>query len=246
MRRRLVRTGPLAWLLGGYWVGICALAVALEARAAPVAASVAGALGLALLVRVALMGVFWDGRELRCVSWLVTRRVPADDVTAVRTVGYSGFANRFSVSGMLSVLVVERASARPVVLRGTIARAATVRRAARDVEDAVLGAAGAAPRPGPRGTRADARALARETRSALAAVDAAFGSPADATEAGFEAAVEADWLQATVTGGLTRSGMGTSAVLSGKQSCRALLGRTDLPPAQHEAVAGILAVLERW
>lgn len=246
VRRRLLRAGPLAWLLGGYWVGMCALVVALEAQVRPLAASVAGALGLALLVRIALMGVVWDGRELRCVSWLVTRRVPAHDVTAVRVVGYSGFANRFSVSGMLSMLVVERGSARPVVLRGTIARAATVARAARDVEAAVLGAAGAPSRPGPRGARADAKALAHETRAALAAVDAAFGSPVDATDAGFDAAVEADALQASVTGGLTRSGMGTSGVLSGKESCRTLLRRADLLPAQREAVAGMLAVLERW
>lgn len=144
------------------------------------------------------------------------------------------------------MLVVERGSARSVVLRGTIARAATVARAARDVESAVLGAAGVAPAGRQRGPRNDARALVRETRAALAAVDAAFGSPADATDAGFEAAVEADALQASVTGGLTRSGMGTSGVLSGKESCRALLRRGDLLPAQREAVAGMLSVLERW
>lgn len=245
VRRRLLRAGPLAWLLGGYWVGMCALVVALEAQIRPLAASVAGALGLALLVRIALMGVVWDGRELRCVSWLVTRRVPADDVTAVRVVGYSGFANRFSVSGMLSMLVVERGSARPVVLRGTIARAATVAHAARDVE-AALGAAGAAPAGRTRGPRGGARALVCETRTALAAVDAAFGSPADATDAGFEAAVEADALQASVAGGLRRSGMGTSGVLSAKESCRTLLRRADLLPTQREAVAGMLSVLERW
>lgn len=140
-RRRLARNGPIAWALGGYWVGMCALVVALEARTAPVAAWAAGLLGLALVVRMARMGVFWDGRVLRCVSWLVTRRVPVGDVAAVRAVGYSGFANRFSVSGMLSVLVVERGSARPVVLRGTIARAATVKRVARGVEGVALGAA---------------------------------------------------------------------------------------------------------
>lgn len=140
-RRRLARNGPIAWALGGYWVGMCALVVALEARTAPVAAWAAGLLGLALVVRMARMGVFWDGRVLRCVSWLVTRRVPVGDVAAVRAVGYSGFANRFSVSGMLSVLVVERGSARPVVLRGTIARAATVKRVARGVEGVARGAA---------------------------------------------------------------------------------------------------------
>ncbi|WP_217616540.1 hypothetical protein [Cellulomonas sp. GbtcB1] len=245
-RRPLLRNGPLAWLLGGFWVGMCALAVGLEARAAPVAASVAGALGVALLGRMVLMGVSWDGRELRCVSWLVTRRVRADDVTAVRVVGYSGFANRFSESRMLSMLVVERVSARPVVLRGTIARAATAKAAARDIEGAVLGGVGAARDASLKGARADARALVRETQAALAAVDRAFGSPADATDADFEAAVEADTLQAAVAGGLRRDGMGTSGVLFGKESCRELLRRTDLRPPQREAVARMLSVLERW
>jgi hypothetical protein len=92
----------------------------------------------------------------------------------------------------------------------------------------------------------DARALLRETRAALAAVDAAFGSPADATEGDFDAAVEADSLQAAVNGGLASAGMGTSGLLSGKESCRELLRRSDLRPAQRDAVAAMLAVLERW
>lgn len=89
------------------------------------------------------------------------------------------------------------------------------------------------------------RALVRDTRMALAAVDAAFGSPADASDSGFDAAVEADTMQAAVAGGLHRSGMGTSGQLFGIGSCRALLARTDLRPAQRRAVAGMLDVLER-
>lgn len=241
-RRRLARNGPIAWAFGGYWVGMCALVVTLEARTSPLAGWAAGLLGLALVVRMTRMGVFWDGRELRCVSWLVTRRVPVGDVAAVRAVGYSGFANRFSVSGMLSMLVVERASARPVVLRGAIARAATAIRVAHGIEDVARGAAG----DPPRADRSSTRVLLRETRAALAAVGAAFGSPRDAPDADFEAAVEADTLQAAVVGSLSRSGMRTSGVLFGKESCRELLRRTDLRAAQREAVAEMLSVLERW
>lgn len=93
---------------------------------------------------------------------------------------------------------------------------------------------------------AGVRALVLDTRTALAAVDAAFGSPADASDGGFDAAVEADTMQAAVAGGLHRSGMGTSGLLFGMESCRALLARTDLRPAQRRAVAGMLDVLKRW
>lgn len=117
---------------------MCALFVGLSARELPVASGAAGTLGLALLARTAVMGVYLDDRELRCVSWLSTRRVPRDDVTGVRVVGYSGFGNGFSDSGMLSMLVVERRSGRAVVLRGTCARAAAAKRAAAIIESALV------------------------------------------------------------------------------------------------------------
>ena len=79
-RRRLTRAGPLAWLLGLYWVGMAMLAVALIADERPALSAVIGALGLALAVRMAQMGVYGDDQELRCVSWLTTRHVPLADV----------------------------------------------------------------------------------------------------------------------------------------------------------------------
>ncbi len=90
------------------------------------------------------------------------------------------------------------------------------------------------------------RALQRETRAALAAVADAFGSPADAGDAEFEAAVEADTLQAAVHGAWRGSGMGTSGLLHGRASCRSLLERDDLRPDQRQAVTRLLAVLGRW
>lgn len=136
-RRRLTRTGALAALLGSYWVAMCALLVGLSVRSMPLASAVVAALGLALLARMAVMGLYLDDRELRCVSWLVTRRVPREDVLAVRAVGYSGFGNEFGDSGMLSMLVVERRSGRAFALRGTVARATSAKRAARIVQAAL-------------------------------------------------------------------------------------------------------------
>lgn len=137
-RRRLTRTGPLGWLLGSYWVGMSAIVVGLSAEQLPVWSAVVGALGIALVLRMSVMGVYMDGGELRCVSWLVTRRVPLDCVTAVRVVGYSGFGNGFSDSRMLSMLVVERGSGRAVVLRGTFSRPLTAKRAARSIDAEVV------------------------------------------------------------------------------------------------------------
>jgi hypothetical protein len=137
-RRRLTRTGPLAWLLGGFWAGMSALFIGLSAEELPGWSVVVGTLAVALVVRMSVMGVYADGAELRCVSWLVTPRVPCDEVTAVRVVGYSGFGNMFSDSRMLSMLVVERRSGRPVVLRGTFSRPSTAKRAARSIEDEVV------------------------------------------------------------------------------------------------------------
>lgn len=134
-RRRLVRNGPLAWLLGSYWVGVCALAVGLSARERPLVSTAVGVLGVALIARMAVMGVDTDGRELRCVSWFVSWRVPVDDVTAVDVVGYSGFGNRFGDSRVLSVVVIRRSPGRDVVLRGSIARFSTGKRHARLIED---------------------------------------------------------------------------------------------------------------
>jgi hypothetical protein len=93
------------------------------------------------------------------------------------------------------------------------------------------------------------RSLERDTRAALARVDAAFGSPADADDlddAAFEVVVDADSLQAAVAGGLRRSGMSTASVLSGRDLARRLLERDDLAIEQRRAVTLLLAALERW
>jgi hypothetical protein len=136
-RRRLLRNGPLAWLLGSYWVGMCALVVGLPAHERPLASTAAGAVGIALTVRMAVMGVSTDGHELRCVSWFVSRRVPVEHVTGVEVVGYSGCGNRFSDSRTLSMLVIRRTPGRDVVLRGTFARFSTGKRHARVLQDVV-------------------------------------------------------------------------------------------------------------
>lgn len=135
--RRLVRNGPLAWLLGAYWVGMSVLFAGLSARHLPLLSIVVGALGVALTARMAVMGVYTNGRELRCVSWFVSTRVPLAHVTAVRVVGYSGFGNRFSDSLLLSMLVIDREPDRAIVLRGTFGRFSTGKQRARAIDEHV-------------------------------------------------------------------------------------------------------------
>jgi hypothetical protein len=146
--RRLVRNGPLAWLLGAYWVGMSALFVGLSASHLPLLSIVVGALGVALTARMAVMGVYTNGRELRCVSWFVSTRVPLAHVTAVRVVGYSGFGNGFSDSLILSMLVLEKDPGRAIVLRGTVSRFSTGKRHARGIDEVVRAAGSAVRRPG--------------------------------------------------------------------------------------------------
>jgi hypothetical protein len=127
-----------------------ALFVGLSARHLPLLSIVVGALGVALTARMAVMGVYTNGRELRCVSWFVSTRVPLAHVTAVRVVGYSGFGNRFSDSLLLSMLVIDREPDRAIVLRGTFGRFSTGQAAcARDRRTRAEGtASGGRPRCG--------------------------------------------------------------------------------------------------
>lgn len=77
-------------------------------------------------------------------------------------------------------------------------------------------------------------------------MEATSGSPADADDTGFDAAVDADALLAAVHSGMHRTGMSTSSMLSGRALSRDLLGRDDLSTEQRAAVTLLLAALDRW
>lgn len=99
----LGRAGVAFWVLLelGLLVGVGAGGLAAPVSVALLTASVA------LALRAPVVGCSVGEDEVTVRSWLRTYRVRRDAVTDVRTLGYSGFANRFSSSRLLSVVALD-------------------------------------------------------------------------------------------------------------------------------------------
>jgi hypothetical protein len=129
--RRVARAGAVAWALAGGGLGLAALFIGTSAHRWPTATALAGVLALVLAVRTARAGVYVERADLRCATWWVTHRVPLDEVTRVRAIGYppTGAARR-----RLAVLAIERGPRRVVVLRALVGPVDAVGRVAARVD----------------------------------------------------------------------------------------------------------------
>ena len=94
---------------------------------------------VAIAARTAFVGCYVDDRGIVVRSWLRTRRIERPAVAAVRPVAYSGFANRFSASRLLSMVAVEVVGRTlPIDLRFSADTPGRVRRRAALLADALF------------------------------------------------------------------------------------------------------------
>jgi hypothetical protein len=125
-RRHILRAGPLAWTITGFWLLMLALAVAtVEPRPWVFLAALIGA--VSLVARTFAIGVHVHGERITVVDWIRVRTRPLDLVTGVRDVHYDGFARDGADSHYLSMIEVGIDHAHPLRIRGLIARARTSR-----------------------------------------------------------------------------------------------------------------------
>lgn len=124
------------------------------------------AVGVALALRAAVVGCHVREETVTVRSWLRTYHVPRTAITDVRTVGYSGFANRFSESRVVSMVALEVAGRSvPHELRFSADTPARARSSARVLRDRVLVPVNGGDEPGRGGPGADAAVLGRRRGS---------------------------------------------------------------------------------
>ena len=121
----------MAWALTAFWSSVAVFgALGFFARDLDWAGSLTLLSSLALAARTLRVGLYVDSRRsLRCVHWFYTKTYRSDEGGKIRVVAYSGFANRFSDSGILGMLAVEFASGKVVPVRPTIAPGRSLLRA---------------------------------------------------------------------------------------------------------------------
>lgn len=126
---RVSRAGVLPWVFTAYWLCLAGLGIwSLITSGLRIGAVFVSVAALLLVIRCARLGVWVaPGDRVFVRDWLRSVELSVSEVGEIRSVGYSGFANRASDSHFFAMIEIESRMGKKYRIRSSVRRFSKVK-----------------------------------------------------------------------------------------------------------------------